>query len=205
MNKGFIFDWSGTLMDNFHCFCEVCDNIFRELGREPVTPEEIKQNFTIPYMKFWNKYLPGITIEKEKELYNKYIHLVDETKIFKDSLDTIKYLDKMGYQIFVVSSDPISKLIPEIEKSGLEPYFLDIVGDVHEKNKSIMSIVSKYSLDTDKSYYIGDTSGDIEAGKFANLKTIGITTGYQSAKKLSLAKPEYVVNSLSEIIKIESI
>ena len=55
MNKAFIFDWSGTLNDNFHCFYQVCNLIFKELNKEPISEKEIKLNHTLPYMKFWNK------------------------------------------------------------------------------------------------------------------------------------------------------
>ena len=108
MHKAFIFDWSGTLSDNFHLFCKVCALIFTELGKEPIGPDEIKLNFTLPYMKFYNKYFPDLTKEKQDALFEKYIHTVGEPEIYKNVKETIDYLNKSGFELFILSSDPVS-------------------------------------------------------------------------------------------------
>ena len=99
MHKAFIFDWSGTLSDNFHLFCKVCALIFTELGKEPIGPDEIKLKFTLPYMKFYNKYFPDLTKEKQDALFEKYIHTVGEPEIYKNVKETIDYLNKSGFEL----------------------------------------------------------------------------------------------------------
>ena len=49
---------------------------------------------------------------------------------------------------------------------------------------------------------MGDTSGDVEAGRKAGIKTIGITWGFQHEKILAAAKPDFLIN---DIIKIKTI
>lgn len=117
MNKAFIFDRSGTLSDNFHSFCQVCDLIFKTLGKKPISSEEIRLHFTLPYMKFWNLYFPNLSKEKQCILYEKYIHQVDEAKIYRGVDGIIKLLHEKGWKVFILSSDPVSKLIPETKKS----------------------------------------------------------------------------------------
>lgn len=43
MNKTLIFDWSGTLMDNFHGFQEICNKIFDACNVKNISKEEIKK------------------------------------------------------------------------------------------------------------------------------------------------------------------
>src|SRR3989339_862462 len=162
MNKAFIFDWSGTLNDNFHCFYQVCNLIFKELNKEPISEKEIKLNHTLPYMKFWNKYFPDLSREKQCELYEKYIHQVDEAEIYKNVDQIIELLHTKNYKIFILSSDPISKLIPETKKSGLSNLFTKVIGDIHEKGEIISSLIKEFNLDKNSTYYVGDTSGDVE-------------------------------------------
>jgi phosphoglycolate phosphatase-like HAD superfamily hydrolase len=92
MNKAFVFDWSGTLNDNFHNFCQVCDLIFKDFGKESISQEEIRMTFTLPYMKFWNTHLPHLSKEKQDELYKKYIHQVSESQTYEGVVKTIKFL-----------------------------------------------------------------------------------------------------------------
>lgn len=204
MNKVFIFDWSGTLSDNFHCFCKVCDLIFLELGEKPISEEEVRLNFTLPYMKFWNKYFPDLSREKQCVLYEKYIHQVDEPRLYPKIKEVMELLGNSGWKIFVLSSDPISKLIPETEKSGLSPFFDKVIGDIHEKDAMIISLIEKYDLDKNLTYYVGDTSGDVEAGKSSNVKTIGISWGFQDKTVLSKSNPDFLIDDIVEIEDIVS-
>lgn len=198
LNKAIIFDWSGTLSNNFHCFAKASAMMFKELGRKPITEDEIRKNFTTPYMKFWNHYFPRLAKKKQCVMYLKYIHLAGEPRLYKGSTDTVKYLHKKGYKLFVVSGDPLSKLLPEIKKRGLLPYFTKIVGNVHRKKKSIAMIAKQFN----KSYYVGDTSGDIEEGKSAGVQTIGITWGFQHRNIIKKSKPDYLINEIKELKKI---
>ena len=202
MHKAIICDWSGTLSNNFQCFSKVCTIMFNELGREPITDDEIRLHFTLPYMTFWNKYFPKLTKEKQCTMYEKLIHQAGEPKLYKQVNKTLQRLHSKGYKIFIVSSDPLSKLIPEVEKSGLMPFIEKVIGNIHEKGKVIAAIVKEYNLDTTATFYVGDTSGDIEAGKKACVKTVGISWGYQHKKILSKSKPDYLIDSIDEIKEI---
>lgn len=176
--------------------------MFTELGKEPISDDEIRMNFTIPYMAFWNKYFPSLSKEKEWELYEKYIHQVGEPELYKNADEIVRLLHEKGYKIFILSSDPISKLIPEISRSGLSSLFDKVVGQVHEKKDVMVSLIAEFNLDKDSTYYVGDTSGDIEAGKFAKVKTIGISWGFQAREILSNSNPDFLINDITEIIAI---
>lgn len=198
-NKAFIFDWSGTLSDNFHLFCKVCDLMFAELGKEPISASEIKQHFTLPYMKFWNRYFPNLSRGKQCELYEKYIHQVGEPKLHEKVKEIITLLNGNDYLLFILSSDPISRLIPEVQKSGFAELIIKTVGDVYEKTDVITSFVNNFSLNKNFTYYVGDTSGDIEAGQNAGIKTIGISWGFQHKNVLSQANPNFLIDDIIEI------
>lgn len=202
MNKSFIFDWSGTLSNSFHCFCQVCNLMFQELGKQPISEKEIRLNFTLPYMKFWNKYFPDLTREKQCKLYEEFIHKVDESELHESVDEIINFLHNSGWKIFILSSDPISKLIPETKKSGLLNLFQKVIGDVHEKGEVIKSLIDDFDLDKSLTFYVGDTSGDVEAGKFANVKTIGISWGFQHKDVLSKSKPDFLIDDIIEIKEI---
>lgn len=92
MNKAFIFDWSGTLNDNFRCFAAVCALMFGKYGLRPIADEEIRRNFDIPYMKFWNKYIPDQKQDEHHELYEKFIHQVGEPEVYPGVREVIEYL-----------------------------------------------------------------------------------------------------------------
>jgi len=173
--------------------------MFQELDEKPISFEEIRLNFTLPYMKFWNKYFPDLTKEKQCKLYEQFIHQVDEPELYKGVNEIINLIHNSGWKIFILSSDPISTLIPETKKSDLSHLFQKVVGDVHEKGEVIKSLVDDFNLDKNLTFYVGDTSGDVEAGKFANVKTIGISWGFQHKEVLSKSKPDFLIDNIIEI------
>ena len=93
-------------------------------------------------------------------------------------------------------------LTPEIKASGFKDLIVDIVGDVHEKEHSLKDMVKKHSLNSDETLYVGDTSGDVEAGKEAGVKTAGISWGLQCEENLAKSKPDILVKNIKELVEI---
>ena len=173
--------------------------MFVELGKESITPEEIRLNFTLPYMTFWNHYFPDLTKKKQDAMYEKYIHQVGDPELYPHVAETFHFLHEHGAKICVLSSDPVSKLFPEIEKSGLQDIIEKTVGNVHEKADMIEQLVNEYDLEKEHTYYVGDTSGDVKAGKAARVKTIGITWGFQHRDILAKSHPDFLIDDIIEI------
>ncbi|MDD2786036.1 MAG: HAD family hydrolase [Patescibacteria group bacterium] len=204
MNKAFIFDWSGTLMNNFDVHCEVCDLMFKELGHESISPTEIRRNMTSPYMKFWNKYFPDLTLERQDELYSKYMQQVSPPNIFENVDQVVKALHERGYKLFVVSSDPLTSLAPQVEASNLSPYLEEVIGKDYLKSDTAKKLVDKFLLDNERSFFVGDCSGDIEAGKAAGIKTVGLAWGFEDKNRLAQTNPDYLIDDILEIERIIS-
>lgn len=202
MNKAFIFDWSGTLSDNTQLFLKVCQQMFIELGREPISTEEIRRNFTLPYMTFWNKYFPDLSKEQQDILYHKYISQAGEPPLHPQVKEIIYYLQQAGFKLFILSSDHLSTLLPEVEQSGLAPLITKVTGAIHDKKDELVAMVQQFDLDQNNTFYVGDTSGDVEAGKYAGVKTIGISWGFQHRDILATARPDYLIDDIVEIKNI---
>lgn len=199
MNKGFIFDWSGTLSDSFSSFYEICGLMFSELGGKLPSKEEIQINFAAPYMMFWNKYFPDLTKGKQDQLYKKYVARVNSPSLYNGVQDTLEYLHKAGYKIFILSSDWLLTLTPEVEKSGLKEFFTEIIGEAYDKRAPMRLLKENHCLDTSETFYVGDTEDDIEVGRTANIKTVGISWGFQHKSVLAEAEPDFLIDHISEV------
>lgn len=199
MNRGFFFDWSGTLSNNFHSFYEVCVLMFKELGREAPRVEDVRYQMTAPYMKFWNRYFPDLPKERQDELYEKYIHQVFDPDLYEGAKETVEHLHGLGYKLFVISSDPPSKLMLEVKKSGVANLFTEVTGRVHEKGDKIATTVKNFSLASAETFYVGDMVGDVLAGRAAGVKTISVSWGYEHPDELARAQPDFLIDKISEV------
>ena len=153
-------------------------------------------------MKFRNRYLPDLTQAKEYELYEKYIHQAGDPEIHNGVYETIKALHDEWHKLFVLSGDPPSKLLPEVERWWLTNFFTKIVWATHDKTIGISLIIDEFHLDKDQTFFVGDTSGEVGEGKAAWVKTIGISRWYQSRKWLDEAEADFVIDDIIEILGV---
>jgi len=199
MIKNIIFDWSGTLSDDLTPAYNASMIMFKRLGHEGISLEEYKREFTLPYMKFWNKYFPKLSKAEENRLYGEAIYQVEEPKAYEGVRDVIERLNFLGINMIILSSQLQEKLELEVECYGLSGYFKVVHGDVHDKTEVIDEILKRNNFSLKQTVYVGDMTHDIEAGKKAGVKTIAIIWGYQDEVKLKKANPDYIINHIFEL------
>ena len=56
-----LFDWSGTLVDDFVNVYKATALVFRARGKRPISIREFAREFKLPYMDFWRRYIPDMT------------------------------------------------------------------------------------------------------------------------------------------------
>ncbi len=146
----------------------------------------------------------------------KPVNTPEDLVLFPWTADSIKKLNKYGYDVFVVTNQGgiemgyfkendlkkiHEKMLNEISLSG------GVVKDInycpHFKTKCqcrkpspgmILDLSKKYNIDLSNSYMIGDRDVDIEAGKKAGCKTIKLGKPYNKA--------DYTVKNLMEAVNL---
>lgn len=94
----------------------------------------------------------------------------------------------------------------KMEIVGLDDYFkFGGFGSDAEKRSDLIKIakekaekITNYEFNPKDIFVIGDTLGDISAGKDNGVKTIGVCTGKYSKEELEKGNPDYIFNNLSQ-------
>ena len=194
-----IFDWSGTLSDDFKQVYQASMLVFKNLDREKITEEEYRREFILPYMKFWNKYFPELTKSECDKLYGEAINQVDEPKLYLKVKDEIEKFHSRSINMIVISSHPHEKLIKEANNYDIKNFFKEINGSIHDKTEKILEIIKRNNFDYRKTMYVGDMTHDIEAGRKAGVITVGICWGYQPKEVLMGSNPNYSIENISDL------
>lgn len=201
MFKNIIFDWSGVIKDSLEDHLFIVNYMFRELGGKQISLEELRQNWVQPYMLFYNRYLPTLTLEQEQAAYRKAIEKAPSAKAFPGMVGVIKQFKQHGIKMVVLSSDLSDTLAHEIEIFGLQSMFLNVVTNVHDKSEVLGKLIRACSFNPDETIFIGDTNHEIEAGKKWGVWTGAVTWGYATVESLTALKPDFIFNSASELKK----
>ena len=192
-----IFDWSGVISDDRRPAYEANKVVVEKHG---VTHEDFDDwlfhtTGSAPTY-FASRGIaadPAILIEE----YRKALHGSKKRGIrpviYPDAKQSLKMLASTK-KLFVVSTHPHDHLLQEADAYGVRKYFSDMFGEVKDKAVTIKSIASSSTL------FVGDTIYDIEAARRAGVMSVGIITGYQTRDVIAAAKPNLIVDSLTQLM-----
>jgi HAD superfamily hydrolase (TIGR01549 family) len=199
--KNFIFDWSGVISNDFPLVHKTYLKIFEHYKKPPMSMEEFRAKFRLPYMEFCHEHL-GRADEKELgEIFKKYY---TEEKCAPDPIDGVedilRRLKKIKKNLAVMSSHSFVSLETKRFFPG-KKYFSAIYEDIPNKEHALPRLIREMRLKLQETVYIGDMVHDIRAGKKAGVRTAAVLTGYQTRDALSAEKPDYILNTLDDIFR----
>ncbi|WP_462203768.1 HAD family hydrolase, partial [Frankia sp. CcWB3] len=114
-----------------------------------------------------------------------------------DATEAFTRLTAYGATLGVVSAASTATVHADAHTGGLNPllHFLD--GDVTDKTHQL-----RQRRTTTRALYIGDTAYDIHSGRAAGYQTVAITNGYTPTRTLHTARPDHIIDSLTELLDL---
>jgi len=205
MIKNIIFDWSGVINDNRDTSYLVILEMLKKFNVAPITMEKFRTEWEQPYMIFYNKFIPNLTLEEETKVYKEiYTNFAKDHQPFPypKMVDMLKKFKHNGIKLIIISSDHPEHLFKEISDFGLNGVFDEINSNVHDKSEDLVDTIQRNNFNPQETIFIGDTQHEIDAGKSANLITGAVTWGIHSRSRLESAKPDYIIDSPDELAEL---
>ncbi len=209
MNTEFaIFDWNGTLINDFSIHYAVVSEILKNFGIQPLSIKEFKNKYRIPYMRFYRKM--GITKEmatKEKldalyvAFYKKQKNKTP-VKLFPDAKKTLIWLRDKGIKTAILSSYPQDGLTKLVETKGLISLFDYIIGGIYYKKIGLRKFVEALKIPNNHVFYVDDLMQGVLAAKKAGLIAVGFLNGWHGKERILKANPDFAIKNLWELTKI---
>ena len=215
MIKLVVFDWNGVLIADTQAVVDIDNRLLEMYGRKPITVRQYREIFTMPVKDFF--YALGFSeeeMEKESENIQRQFHELYEARIAKirtrsGARHLLEFLKERNIVSIILSNHTRDGLKIQLKRLGIDQYFSRVVtNDMHttmqQKNKAdkLADIVKNSPYAGSEILVIGDSPEETEAGKRAGIKTVAITGGYYSERRLKEANPDYLIHNLTELIGI---
>jgi phosphoglycolate phosphatase len=201
-----LFDFDGVLADTLEDMLrfaqEVCDELgvkhtvigtdlselevmsFATLGQACETPDELVDEFV-------------------RRCTGKFAARMSPPAIFNGLVEVVKKLAE-SHVLAVVTGNTEGNVRAFLEEHGLDGcihavYGVDMPGSKVEK---ILMAKSRFAAEGGTVFMVGDSLSDIRAAKEAGVKSIAVSWGHQSVRRLAEAAPDHVVRLPEELSEI---
>lgn len=186
-------------MDDVAVIYKTTSHVFKSLGGTPMSFEDHKTKFFLPYMDFWKQQFPNCTKDQIHNLFLEGLDLAGDAELYPNVEDVLKNLKNRGINLAMMSSHPQEKLVSYINHFGLTKYFGDINGGVGDKVKSFPGILKRNGFNPKETMYIGDMVHDMKAAQGAGAVSVAITWGHQPEEMLKATNPDHLISNITEL------
>jgi phosphoglycolate phosphatase len=203
---GIIFDLDGTLWDSREVVAKAYNHVIADTTDLDVrvTADQLKSLFGKPIDEIFDILFPMLN-EKNKETLKinsfKYKHDLIENEpcfLYEGMVDGIKTLAK-NYKLFIVSNCQAGYIEAFLKATNLGEYIADFTcpGDTGLLKGDNIKLIMKRN-DLKSPIYVGDTQGDADACKIANIPIIYASYGFGTVKS-----PDYVISKFNELLDFD--
>ncbi len=205
MIKNIIFDWSGTLIDNWRVSYEAAMTVLTVNHVKKLTRKQFRTEWRQPYMIFYRRFIPSLKFASEKKIYHaahRQASIKLQSKPPVGMAAILKEFKKARLKLFVVSSDCKQQVFTELKKFNFDQLFLEVLSDVHDKKVTVEKIIKKFKFKPQETLFVGDTNHEIEVAKKLKIKAGAVTWGINTEEVLKKYRPDYIFHNIKEMRKI---
>jgi phosphoglycolate phosphatase len=198
--KLIIFDFDGVIADSLPAVVKIVNSeLSRQVGSN-VTSEEIRAcGSKALFRKFGISGLKMVIYSRQMhEAIGKHLQEIKLCKGMKELFPRLR-----DCRLAIVTSNSSENARKFLEDNSIS-CFSFIIGGVRMfgKESKLREAMKRANATRENTFFVGDELSDIEAAKRARVKIAAVTWGFNSKELLERGKPNYLVDSPEEIVKL---
>jgi len=204
MKNLFIFDFDGVIADSLVFYEALVKTHLEKIGSPVITTrEEFLDLFDGNFYESLST--QGVDITAFNNAVMAAAPDIDYGQIlpFEGILPVVTTLAKDN-TLLVISSNISSVIRTFLSRYEFDGIFDDVLGAdfMLSKTEKINHVVEKCHALRDRTYYVGDTVGDIREGQAAGIRTVAVTWGWHPRERFEGVGADYIINSAEELLTI---
>lgn len=201
--ENWIFDWSGTLVDDLAMVIDATNHVMQHYGKGSIGRDEFKRRFRLPYAGFYNEILPGVPLDELEDHFRigfaNSANAGVTSPLIPHALEFLQCLSSQNKRMFILSSMDAEAFELHAKELGVDHFFEATYAGILDKRDYIHRLLNTHDLTASKTVFVGDMTHDVETAHHGAVSAIALLTGYQSKEQLSATNPDWLVDDLSHV------
>lgn len=215
MVKCCIFDLDGTLLNTLGALSYCISRTMNELGYGDIDEEHTKIFVGEGYKEFVRRALiySGDTNLKHFETASEiYLEIFEKYSMrnvrpYPGMEAVLKNLRSRGIRLAVLTNKPQERAEENIFNIFGKDIFERVCGEregilLKPDPGSLNQLIADLGINKEEVLYFGDTSTDMQTGKNAAVKTVGVLWGFRSREELENFQPDHLIMQPEDIEKL---
>jgi phosphoglycolate phosphatase len=198
--RNIIFDWSGTLVDDLPAVLKASNFVLTQSGKPEMSLEEFRAEFSLPFTKFYDRHTPHIPMPQLEKWFHAEFKQAQASVIeLPHARDFLEFCRAKKFRTFLLSTVHADHFKVQCGVTGFDAFLEKPYTDVWDKREKIHEILRENNLRATETLFIGDMEHDIETARHGGVHSCAVLTGYNTLEQLRAAKPDLIVEHLSEL------
>jgi phosphoglycolate phosphatase-like HAD superfamily hydrolase/ADP-ribose pyrophosphatase YjhB (NUDIX family) len=198
--RNIIFDWSGTLVDDLPAVLKASNFVLAQAGKPKMSLEQFRAEFCLPFKNFYHRHTPEIAMAQLEEWFHaEFKRSQDSVCELPHARAFLEFCRDKKLRLFVLSTVHNDHFVVQSRVTGFGAFLEKPYTDVWDKREKIHDILRENRLQPEETLFIGDMQHDIETARHGGVHSCAVLTGYNTLDQLRSAKPDLIVEHLSEL------
>ncbi len=198
--RNIIFDWSGTLVDDLPAVLKASNYVLTQAGKPEMSLEEFRAEFSLPFTNFYNRHTPDVPMAQlESWFHSCFSQSQGSVCELPHARKFLEFCRAKKIRTFLLSTVHGDYFIEQCRVTGFDAFLDKPYTGVWDKREKIHEILDENHLKPDETLFIGDMEHDIDTARHGGIHSCAVLTGYNTLEQLRAAKPDLIVEHLSEL------
>lgn len=200
MIRNIIFDWSGTLVDDLPAVLQASNFVLTQAGKPEMTLDRFRAEFSLPFTRFYDRHTPEVPMPQLEEWFHAEFRRAQTSVVeLPHAREFLEFCRAKKIRAFLLSTIHTDHFKVQCRVTGFDAFLEKPYTDIWDKRKKIHDILRENDLQPDETLFIGDMEHDIETARHGGVHSCAVLTGYNTLEQLRAAKPDLIVENLSEL------
>ena len=190
-------------MDDLPAVLKASNFVLTQAGKPAMTLATFRAEFQLPFTTFYDRHTPEVPMPQLEEWFHaEFRRSQDSVVELPHARAFLEFCRTHKIRTFLLSTVHADHFKVQCRENRFDLFIDRPYTDVWDKREKIHEILEENNLKPEETLFIGDMEHDVATAKHGGIHSCAVLTGYNTLEQLRAAKPDVIVEHLSELRRL---